>query len=89
MFFAWTYKEMSGLDPKVAMHQLMVKHGVRQIKHAQRRFDQKLVSQIETKIDKLIEVGFIRKVKYPTWIENIIPIKKKTSKSAFVWILEI
>ena len=40
-------------------------------------FDHKLVSQIETKIDKLIEVGFIGKVKYPTWIENIIPIKKK------------
>ena len=36
--FAWTYKEMSSLDPKVVMHQLMVKHGVRPIKQAQRRF---------------------------------------------------
>ena len=26
--FAWSYKEMSGLDPKVAVHQLMVKHDV-------------------------------------------------------------
>ena len=26
--FAWSYKEMLGLDPKVAVHQLMMKHGV-------------------------------------------------------------
>ena len=26
--FAWSYKEMSSLDPKVAVHQLMVKHDV-------------------------------------------------------------
>ena len=32
--FAWSYKEMSGLDPKVAMHQLMVNHDVRPIKQA-------------------------------------------------------
>ena len=36
--FAWSYKEMPGLDPKVAVHQLMVKNGVRPIKQAQRRF---------------------------------------------------
>ncbi|KAL6316168.1 hypothetical protein AAG906_015998 [Vitis piasezkii] len=34
--FTWSYKEMPGLDPKVAVHQLMVKHGVRPIKQAQR-----------------------------------------------------
>ena len=66
--FAWSYKKMSGLDPKVAVHQLMVKHGVRLIKQAQRRFQPKLVSQIETEIDKLIEAGFIKEVKYPTLI---------------------
>ena len=32
------------------------------------------------KIDKLIKVGFIREVKYPTWIANIIPIKKKNGQ---------
>ena len=26
--FAWTYKEMPSLDPKVVVHQLMVKHSV-------------------------------------------------------------
>ena len=26
--FTWSYKEISGLDPKFTVHQLMVKHGV-------------------------------------------------------------
>ena len=78
--FAWLYKEMPGLDPKVAVHQLMVKHGVRPIKQAQRRFRPKLVSQIEAEIDKLIEASFIREVKYPTWIANIVPVKKKNGQ---------
>ncbi|KAA0054169.1 uncharacterized protein E6C27_scaffold131G00980 [Cucumis melo var. makuwa] len=49
--FAWSYKEMSGLDPK-----------------------------IEVEVNKLIEAGFIRKVKYPTWIENIVPVRKKNGQ---------
>ena len=58
----------------------MVKHGVRPIKQAQRRFRPKLVSQIEMEIVKLIEVGFIREVKYPTQIANIVPVKKKNGQ---------
>ncbi|TYK22678.1 uncharacterized protein E5676_scaffold195G001240 [Cucumis melo var. makuwa] len=33
--------------------------------------------KIEVEINKLIEVGFIREVKYPTWITNIVPVRKK------------
>ena len=32
------------------------------------------------KIEKLIKVGFIREVKYPTWIANIVPFKKKNGQ---------
>ena len=36
--FTWTYKEMPGLDPKVVVHHLSIRHGVRLIKQEQRRF---------------------------------------------------
>ena len=36
--FTWTYKEMPGLDPKVVVHYLSIRHGVRPTKQAQRRF---------------------------------------------------
>ena len=44
--FAWTFKEMLGLNPSIALHHLAVKKGVRPIKQAQRRFQPKLIPQI-------------------------------------------
>ncbi|KAA0032588.1 uncharacterized protein E6C27_scaffold43053G00550 [Cucumis melo var. makuwa] len=78
--FAWSYKEMPRLDPKVAIHHLAIKPGYRPIKQAQRRFRPELIPQIEVEVNKLIEARFIRQVKYPTWIANIIPVKKKNGQ---------
>ncbi|XP_060178190.1 uncharacterized protein LOC132608130 [Lycium barbarum] len=64
---------MPGLDPKVAVHHLAVKNGTRPIKQAQRRFRPELVPSIENEVNKLIEAGFIREVKFPTWILSIVP----------------
>ena len=41
--FAWTYKEMPGLNPSIALHHLAVKKGVHPVKEAQRRFRPKLI----------------------------------------------
>ncbi|KAM1059209.1 hypothetical protein ACFX2B_023762 [Malus domestica] len=63
--FAWTYKEMPGLDPVIAVHHLAVKPGTRPIKQTQRRYRSELIPQIEVEIDKLIEAGFIREMTFP------------------------
>ncbi|KAL0440371.1 UNVERIFIED_CONTAM: hypothetical protein Slati_2520100 [Sesamum latifolium] len=78
--FAWSYKEMPGLDPKVAVHHLSVKKGARPVKQRQRRFRPELIPLTETEVNKLIEVGFIRKVKYPIWISSIVPVRKKNGQ---------
>ncbi|KAL0439220.1 UNVERIFIED_CONTAM: Transposon Tf2-11 polyprotein [Sesamum latifolium] len=77
--FAWSYKKMPGLDPKVAVH-LSVKKGARPAKQSHRRFRPELIPLIEGEVNKLIEVGFIREVRYPMWISSIIPIIKKNGK---------
>ncbi|XP_060200582.1 uncharacterized protein LOC132628835 [Lycium barbarum] len=78
--FTWSYKEMPGLDPKVAVHRLAIKRGTGPVKKAQRRFIYELVPLIETEVNKLIEAGFLREVKYPTWISSIIPVRKKNGQ---------
>ncbi|KAK3041203.1 hypothetical protein RJ639_028463 [Escallonia herrerae] len=65
--FAWTYKEIHGLDPKVAVHHLAVKSGVCPVKQAQRTFYPKVVLEIEVEINKLIEAHFIREVNAIGW----------------------
>ena len=71
---------MPGLNRKVAVHQLAVKNGDRLIKQAQRRFRLDLVPLIENIVNKLIEAGFIREVKYPTCISSIGPVRKKNGQ---------
>ncbi|GAA0159810.1 hypothetical protein LIER_16508 [Lithospermum erythrorhizon] len=79
--FAWTYKEMARLDPRVAVHHLAIKNGAWPVKQGQRRFRSELVPSIEAKVNKLIEAGFIPEVTYPTWLSNIVPVKKKNGQS--------
>ncbi|KAL0461140.1 UNVERIFIED_CONTAM: Transposon Tf2-12 polyprotein [Sesamum latifolium] len=81
--FAWTYKEMPGLDPKVAIHHLGIRHGARPIKQSQRVLRPNLIPRIETEVNKLIDAGFIREVKYATWISSIVSVNKKNSQ---IWI---
>ncbi|XP_074313449.1 uncharacterized protein LOC141648620 [Silene latifolia] len=78
--FAWSYKEMPGLSPKVAMHRLAIKKSVSPKKQPQRRFRSDLIPEIEKEVNKLIEAGFIREVTYPTWIANIVPVRKKNGQ---------
>jgi len=78
--FAWTYEEMPGLEPSVAMHLLNISKEKKPVKQAQRRFHPNLIPLIEEEVSKLIKVGFIREVKYPKWISNIVPIKKKNGQ---------
>ena len=73
--FAWIYKEHA-LNPRVAIHQLEVKNGSRPVMQAQSHFRPDLVPLIKIEINKLIAAGFIREVKYPTWISSIVPVRK-------------
>ncbi|KAL0305216.1 UNVERIFIED_CONTAM: hypothetical protein Scaly_2992100 [Sesamum calycinum] len=78
--FCMVLQEMPGLDPKVAVHHLSVKKGARPVKQGQRRFRPELIPLIEGEVNKLIEVGFIREVKYPMWISSIVPVRKKNGQ---------
>jgi len=78
--FAWGYQDMPGLDPSVAVHKLAVSEGVKPIKQPQRRFRPELTIQINAEVDKLIKANFIREVQYPTWLANIVPVRKKNGQ---------
>ena len=41
--FSWIYKEVSRLNPSIALHHLAIKKGMRLVKQAQRRFRPELI----------------------------------------------
>ena len=78
--FAWTYKEMPGLDTQVATHKLAIDPKFRPVKQQPRRFRPELQDNIIAEVEKLIAADFIKEVQYPWWLANIIPVMKKNGQ---------
>ena len=75
--FAWTYDEMSGLDPGLVVHSLNMDPGVRPIVQPAKVFHTEVEAQIIQEVKKLLTVGFIKPIQHPKWLSNIVPVKKK------------
>ncbi|CAL8174483.1 unnamed protein product [Prunus armeniaca] len=76
--FAWSYEEMSGLDPNLASHTLNIELGTKLVVQPRRNFHPEVEMHIKVEIEKLLADGFIKPIKHPTWIANVVPVKKKT-----------
>ena len=71
---------MIGISPTHASHRLNVAPSAKPVRQKVRRFhpDRHLV--IQTKVDNLLQIGFIRAVKYPEWLANVVVVPKKGNK---------
>ena len=78
--FAWAHEDMLGIDPEVACHRLAIKNGARAVRQKRRCFNQEMSEAINDKVEKLLRVGFIRKVNYPEWISNVVLVKNANGK---------
>lgn len=78
--FAWTHKDMPGIDPNIACHRLNIDPDFPAYQQRQRRFAPERNKIISEEIDRLLEVGFIRDVWCPSWISNVVVVKKKNGK---------
>jgi hypothetical protein len=38
------------------------------------------VAAAKVKVQRLLDVGFIREVLYPSWLANVVMVKKKNDK---------
>ncbi|XP_072071777.1 uncharacterized protein [Arachis hypogaea] len=74
--FAWTPADMPGIDPNIICHKLAINPSVRPIAQKKRRFgtDKRAASLEET--TKLLSAGFIRELRYSTWLANVVMVKK-------------
>ena len=71
---------MPKISPIHTSHKLNVAPSTKPVKQKVRRFhlDRHLV--IQTEVDNLLHNGFIRTVKYPEWLANVVVVPKKGNK---------
>jgi Reverse transcriptase (RNA-dependent DNA polymerase) len=79
-YFAWSYKEMSGLDPNVVVNYLKIDPTFKPVKQAPRRMRIELEEKVMEETKKLIDAGFISEDETPEWVTSIVPIKKKNGQ---------
>uniref|UniRef100_A0A804I249 Reverse transcriptase domain-containing protein n=1 Tax=Musa acuminata subsp. malaccensis TaxID=214687 RepID=A0A804I249_MUSAM len=74
--FAWSSKDMPGIDPGMTQHRLNIHPEARPVRQKSRKFAPDRQKTISDEVDCLREAGFIAEVKYPRWLSNVVLVKK-------------
>ena len=64
----------------VASHELNIIPTVRLVRQKVRHFHPDRHQIIQTEVDNLLRAGFIREVKYPEWLANMVVVPKRGGK---------
>ena len=78
--FAWTHSDMVGISPMHASHKINVVSSAKPIRKRVRRSHLDPYPVIQAEVDNLLKVGFIKGVKYPKWLANVVVVPKKGGK---------
>ena len=71
---------MVRISPTVASHRLNVLPTTKPVRQRVGRFHPNRHQSIQSEVDNLLVVGFIREVKYPEWLANVVVVPKKGGK---------
>ena len=78
--FAWSYEDMSGIDPSVITHRLNVCPSSMPVRQKKRVFALEKDKATKDEVQKLIVAKFIQEVYCPDWLANVVMVKKANGK---------
>ena len=78
--FAWAHSDMVDINLIHASHKLNVISSAMSVKQKIRRFRPDRYQVIQAKVDKFLVARFIREIKYPEWLANVVVVPKKGGK---------
>jgi hypothetical protein len=77
--FAWSYEEMSGIDPDIVIHEMKTYLDAKPIQQCLHPVHPRKAAAIKLKVKKLLKARFIYPVALTDWVSNLVPIDKKQS----------
>lgn len=78
--FVCTVADMPEIHPDVISHKLSLFKDTRSVSQKKRRMGAEKRRAVDEEVCKLLEAGFIREVKYTTWLANMVMVKKSNDK---------
>jgi hypothetical protein len=67
---------MPRIPKEMIEHKLSIDPTYKSIKQKERRYTPERCETIRQEVNKLLEVGFIRSVDYPSWLANPVLVEK-------------
>ena len=78
--FVRTHSDMASINPVHASHKLNVIPSARLVRQKVRHFHPDRHQVIQAQVDNLLKARFIREIKYPEWLANVVVVPKKGRK---------
>ncbi|KAM1166549.1 hypothetical protein ACFX2G_026265 [Malus domestica] len=82
--FAWSYEDMPGISPDIICHRLSIDPKTKPVRQKRRSYDAERYEAMKAEVEKLKGLGFVRKVNYPTWVANVVLVKKNPTKESLL-----
>ena len=78
--FAWSASDLRGVSRDIIEHRLDINPNIKPKKQKLRKMADEKVAAVKAEVQRLLDANVIREVKYPTWLANTVPVKKKNGK---------
>ena len=78
--FAWTYKDLKGVDPAICQHTIPMRDDAKPSKQRPYTYNENFANKIKEEIDKLSDAEFIFEIEHTEWVSPIVVVPKKNGK---------
>jgi hypothetical protein len=78
--FAWSALDLVGVSRFIIEHSLGINPSVRPKKQRLRKMSDEKTEVAKAEVHRLLEAKFIEPVAYPTWLANVVMVRKKSDK---------
>ena len=77
---AWSYEELKTYDPEIITHEIPLKPDAKPFRERQNPVNPIIEPLIMKEVKKLLDAKIIFPIRHSTWVENLVPVRKKTGE---------
>ena len=77
--FTWVPADMLGIDLDFMSYRLAIEPAAMPVAQRRRKLTEEKRRIVQEETNKLLVAGFIREIKYTTWLSNLFLVEKKTN----------
>ncbi|KAM1193243.1 hypothetical protein ACFX10_013544 [Malus domestica] len=82
--FTWSYEDMPGISLDIIYHRLSIDPKTKPVRQKRRSYDAEWYEAMKVEVEKLKGIGFVHEVNYPTWVANVVLVKKNPTKESLL-----